>query len=136
MQEVVKQLTSAGAPLQKIYHARTSRKNAFGRYHEVEDSSGHIYGWPVGEYEWRFYDSYRGSDYARTVNTFVTPEGAFATMQNDNKPAVSRADTTYRAVSLPTWPGGPAVLQTNETRQKAEFLSAINDKLRSLLDQL
>jgi len=136
MQEIVKQLDGVASPLRKVYHAHTSKRGPFGRYRDVDDPSGHIYGWPAGEYEWEFYDSYRGRTYNQTVKTFVTREGDFVALDRQGKPDISRADTEYRSVSRPSWRGGPTRLLTNESRPKAEFLREINGKLRSLLSQI
>lgn len=131
----VQQLKDAGVTQQKIYHATTRQKKAFGGFREIEDPAGHRYGWLVGEYEW--YTGGEGGGEIVTAKTFITKKGKLAAaLTQGDKPVT--CETTFELYYFGSTIGPPSPVRLTSLpgiqRTKADFLEEIADKLRRLAE--
>lgn len=123
----VQLLKDAGVAPQKIYHATIRKKTAFGGFREIEYPAGHIYGWPLGEYEWI---SGKGGANTFTTQTFITKKRRLAASHSQREEPTF-CDITFhiRVFGSTVVPPTPADL----LERKVEFLDEIADKLKRLI---
>lgn len=126
----VQLLKDSAVTQQKIYHATTRTKKAFGGFRETEYPAGHVYGWFVGEYDW--YTGKGGDTF--TAKTFITKESQLAAPRLHDKPIICEMTFSLRFHDHTVGPPTPVGLApyTNTLERKAEFLEEIADKLRRL----
>jgi hypothetical protein len=94
IREIAEHLIRAGVvPRDKYYHATTVKRTLFGGERVVENPSGHLFGWYIGDFYWSQRDNRADSvsEHRMLERTFLTTEGEITPERSDRSVVVGPA---------------------------------------------